>query len=74
MLLQILFKKLKIKENRYLLAFVYALFYFFVFFVILWIFQKKIILNNLFLSLFIGILMFFVYLMRIETIKILKKQ
>ena len=74
MLLQIIFKKLRIKENRYLLAFVYALFYFSIFFVILWIFQKKIVLNSLFLSLFIGILMFFVYLIRIETIRILKKQ
>jgi hypothetical protein len=74
MFLRIIFRKLELKENKYLLAIVYGIIYFIiVFFIFLFagvILKKTSIFQNLLISISIGIIMAVVYLIKWEFFKI----
>ena len=73
MFLHLIFRKLGLKENKYLMAGIYGAFYSVISFILLFFslfYLRRLNLGHVFLfSLFSGIVMFIVYLIRWEVIK-----
>lgn len=73
MFLRLIFKRLGFKENKYILASAYGVFYFGLVLLVLTfagIYLKNLILARIFfISLILGIIMFFVYLVKWEIFK-----
>ncbi len=73
MFIRLLFKKLNIKENKYIMAVTYGLIYSIVFFIVLTLAQVFLnnldVQRNLIYSVVIGVLMFGVYLIKWNFIK-----